>query len=180
MDLRDFSNAANTTKVGAAEFAPTVFNSKYYKDKMKTVLASKYQLDAIVKDFPGLDEDTIPSIAVPFLLIMALECGLYTLSFIGNGLYAVKSVCGMTFLSSKEEMRDNDLGELITGLSTVKKLCEEVQAVVTKKAQLKDNNSKNKMRALRGDQGDETHTQLTWWREIWCPPPLTMITELCD
>lgn len=74
MDLRFVSSSLadsnKTVDMSTGEFAPCVYKSKHYKDKLKTALASKSQMNDIFQKFPGLTEEIITSTAIPFILVM--------------------------------------------------------------------------------------------------------------
>ncbi|KAI9343683.1 hypothetical protein BD770DRAFT_414394 [Pilaira anomala] len=107
---------------GVAEFAPKVFPSKYYRDKLKMILASKAQLNSLVKDFSDLDKDSLRNLNIPFISIMGFECEIYTLRLIANGLYGVELIYSMTFPSTVVSLKEDGLRqtvEEIRGIKTV-------------------------------------------------------------
>ncbi|CAO3703383.1 unnamed protein product [Rhizopus stolonifer] len=59
--------------IAVAKFTPKVFKSKYYKDKLKTVLAIKAQLNDLLRNNEDLDEKTLKDIAISFMTMMGLE-----------------------------------------------------------------------------------------------------------
>lgn len=77
MDLRlivsSLKDNRKTNDAGAGKFVSSAFNSKYYKDKLKSVLVSKLQVNALSKNFPGLDEETISSTPMPLFWLWGLS-----------------------------------------------------------------------------------------------------------
>lgn len=72
----------------------------------------------------------------------------------------------MTFPSSNQELKYDGLLDVLTGLFLLKKLCEDVKVVISKKNDAFITNNKSKMKSLRGKQIEDT-INIEWWREMW-------------
>ncbi|CEI94269.1 hypothetical protein RMCBS344292_08483 [Rhizopus microsporus] len=175
MDLRlivsGMSRQNEIIDAAVAEFSPKVFKSKHYKDKLKTVLASKAQLNSLLKNYDYLDEESLKDIAIPFMTIMGLECEIYTLRLAANGLYVVDVIYTMNFPSSDEMKLGGNMKNLIRGLYLVKDLCRDVIETNKKKKANLRKKTKRSQKGLRGDDDKVVRTRLDWSRDLWCPPP---------
>lgn len=70
--------ARASVNADTSEFAPNIYRSKHYKDKVKTVLAGVCLIIYYVtfKDFPVLTKEIVNA-DIPFIIVMGLENVLY-------------------------------------------------------------------------------------------------------
>lgn len=88
MDLRVIANTLTKQDVqadtGAGELSKKVEKSKLYRDKLKSVLSSKLNLNQRLDESP-FSKINAKTIFVPFVIIMGLEAIVYTLNMASNG-----------------------------------------------------------------------------------------------
>lgn len=100
---------------------------------MKVVLASKAQLNSILKNYPNLETGDLKDINIPFMTIMGFECEIYTLRLVVNDLYAANITHSMMFPSSIESLIEDGLKDVVKGLYLLESLCEKVSGTNNKK-----------------------------------------------
>lgn len=94
MDLRIINSLGDEEAIpdsATGEIAKSIFKSRFYQDKLKTVLASKMDLNQFVGSPLKFYADT-PSIYIPFFIIAELQATACVLYLGSNGLYILDEV----------------------------------------------------------------------------------------
>ena len=101
------------------EFASTSNTSttKLYKDKLKSVLASKVHLNSILKSMKLIPPSAINSITVPIVQIMGTSCYIYALSLVDKEVYCVQDVCSFCFPRTLKELKQQEFEKMVCCLS---------------------------------------------------------------
>ncbi|KAG0169310.1 hypothetical protein DFQ28_001147 [Apophysomyces sp. BC1034] len=76
----------------SVEFAKEIFESKHYRDKLKTVVAAKAYLNEFLSKHSGISSDQIPKVLFPFAIVSGFELQIFALRLTHPGLYAVDRV----------------------------------------------------------------------------------------
>jgi hypothetical protein len=94
--------------------------SKFYKDKLKTVLSNKMNLNQLVESFPESYKSTQP-VYIPIIIMAELEAALYSL-YLGsnNELYIINKVSTIISLPRTFfEVKDRRISSLVSSLNIV-------------------------------------------------------------
>ncbi|SAL97108.1 hypothetical protein [Absidia glauca] len=125
LDLRIIA-ACNTftMEVTTGEFARTTTTneSKLFKDKLKSVLATKVHLNHILATMSYMPAQTIKSIKVPIIQIMGLNCYVYSLAIIDKGVYCLRDEGHFVYPGTLRQMKN---GCMATMLEDLDKLNQE-------------------------------------------------------
>ncbi|KAI8095798.1 hypothetical protein BDF21DRAFT_328333, partial [Thamnidium elegans] len=72
------------------EFSKSVEESKFYKNKLKSLLACKLNLNSSLKDAEklNLNLNTV-KISSPFVIVMGLDAAVYNVTLSSGGLYVL-------------------------------------------------------------------------------------------
>ena len=122
MDLRIISSLNNEKMVpnlATGEIAKDIWMSKFYKDKLKTVLSSKMDLNQFVESFPKSYKSTLP-VYIPFIIMAALEATVYALYLGSNGLYIINEVATISLPRTLFEVKDGRISKVVSSLNIVK------------------------------------------------------------
>lgn len=120
MDLRLFSILNHKDTKGKnvyidnafGEFAHTSSPAKYYKDKRKTVVASKAALNCIIGKNKSVD---YKDLRVPYLIVMGFQMHLCYLVLVSPGFYITKKFKTLHFPETIQHIKA-DTEQLINGL----------------------------------------------------------------
>lgn len=112
MDLRIIKSLGDEKVMpdfATGEVAKSILKSKFYKDKLKTVLTSKMDLNKFVESPLKFYADT-PSIYIPFFIIAELEATVCVLHMGSNGLYILNEVTTISLPTTSLEVKNGALG----------------------------------------------------------------------
>ncbi|CDH50674.1 predicted protein [Lichtheimia corymbifera JMRC:FSU:9682] len=128
MDLRlmDFADN-NIPNYGCDEVVVEVFRHKYYKVKLKTIIAAKTHLNQILECHNSSLTD-IPSITCPFILISGYEVSLYSMYIPCPGLYFLDSLRHAWFPTTNDATTKHEIRNTLALLGCYVELCTSVKA----------------------------------------------------
>lgn len=91
------------------EYARKPIPSKYFKDRLKLILATKAYINDLVNNSPCLSEEDIVLIKIPFIRIMGFEGLLSIMSLKDKGIYVVEDIQKFKFptTTKKSQKRRN-------------------------------------------------------------------------
>lgn len=122
LDLRIMMNLdyeKGLPDLGSGELAKDFYSSKFYRDKLKTVLSSKIDLNQMIESFPNSYEGA-PQIYIPFIIMNQLEATVYSLQLTHNGLYVLSEVVTISLPGTLIEVKDGGIERMVEGLNLVK------------------------------------------------------------
>jgi hypothetical protein len=120
LDLRIIAACnASTMEVTTGEFARNTKTneSKLFRDKMKSVLATKVHLNHILATMPYMPAQVINTIKVPIVQIMGLNCYVYSLSIIDKGIYCLRDECHFVYPGTLAQIRKGKMATMLEGLN---------------------------------------------------------------
>ncbi|KAI9483375.1 MAG: hypothetical protein EXX96DRAFT_557979, partial [Benjaminiella poitrasii] len=131
MNLRNIMSLDNQKIIPdftTEEIAKDISKSKFYTDKLKTVLSSKMDLNQFIESFPKSYENTLP-IYISFFIIAEIEATVCVLYSGFNGLYIINKVTNISLPTTLLEVKDGarsslnaiKLNQTNTKLHSVKK-----------------------------------------------------------
>ncbi|KAG1158995.1 hypothetical protein G6F36_014114 [Rhizopus arrhizus] len=112
--------------LATGEIAKDIWKSKFYKDKLKTVLSSKMDLNQFVESFPKSYVNTLP-VYIPFIIMAELEATVYALYLGSNELYIINEVTTISLPRTLFEIKDGGISRVVSSLNIVKKLVADVK-----------------------------------------------------
>lgn len=104
----------------SGEYAKKPFSSKYFKDRIKLVLASKAYMNSLILSCRHIDNAGILDIKIPFLQIMGFEAQLSILSMQDKELYVVEDLQKFYFPITKKHIRQGGINDLVKAFSLLK------------------------------------------------------------
>ncbi|KAI7856249.1 hypothetical protein BDC45DRAFT_479885 [Circinella umbellata] len=116
------------------EFPKEVFNSKYYKDKLKAVLAAKAHMNQHF-ECNNISLEGAQDFKYPFLLITGYEICSYYIQLIVPGLYILNSVNQAWFPTTTKEIKEGAIGNIIRLLGCFNDMCFRVKSFHHEKAE---------------------------------------------
>lgn len=123
MDLLRIISCLDNEKMmpnlATGEIAKGIWMSKFYKDKLKTVLSSKMYLNQFVNSFPKPYESTLP-VFITFIIMAELEAAVYALCIGSNGLYIINEVTTISLSKTLFEVKDARISRVVSSLNIVK------------------------------------------------------------
>lgn len=175
MDLRILSslNSEKTVpNLATGEIAKDIWKSKLYKDKLKTVLSSKMDLNQFVESFPNSYKRSLP-VYIPFIIMASLEATVYVLHLGSNGLYIINEVTNISLPRTLFEVKDGGISKVVSSLNIVKKLVIDVKQMNQDIIELRGIKKRKTMKQLTtsqmGNNQDDADCK-KWIRPIWFPP----------
>lgn len=108
----------------SGEYAKKPFSSKYFKDRIKLVLASKAYMNSLILSCRHIDNAGILDIKIPFLQIMGFEAQLSILSMQDKELYVVEDLQKFYFPITKKHIRQGGINDLVKAFSLLKVINE--------------------------------------------------------
>ncbi|KAG1168419.1 hypothetical protein G6F70_009124 [Rhizopus microsporus] len=175
MDLRIISSLNNEKMVpnlATGEIAKDIWMSKFYKDKLKTVLSSKMDLNQFVESFPKSYKSTLP-VYIPFIIMAALEATVYALYLGSNGLYIINEVATISLPRTLFEVKDGRISKVVSSLNIVKKLVVDVKQLnqhITELRRIKKRKTIKQLTASQMSSNQDEADCKAWIRPIWFPP----------
>lgn len=175
MDLRILSslNSEKTVpNLATGEIAKDIWKAKLYKDKLKTVLSSKMDLNQFVESFPHSYNRSLP-VHIPFIIMAALEATVYVLYLGANGLYIINEVTNISLPRTLFEVKDGGISKVVSSLNIVKKLVIDVKQMNQDIIELRGIKKRKTMKQLTTSQMGNSQDDAickTWIRPIWFPP----------
>ncbi|SAL97111.1 hypothetical protein [Absidia glauca] len=119
LDLRIIAACSTSTmEVTTGEFARTTTTneSKLFKDKLKSVLATKVHLNHTLTTMPYMPAHAIKSIKVPIIQIMGLNCYVYSLAIIDKGVYCLRDEGHFVYPGTFRKMKNRCMATMLEGL----------------------------------------------------------------
>lgn len=129
LDLRIVITDINDKEVDVftGEFASytATIASKMNRDLLKSVLATKGHLNAILEKMPYIPANKIDKVVLPLIQIMGLSCIVYTMNIIDKKLYTVQKVASFNYPSTLRELKAGSIKKVLDGfaLIDVSKIC---------------------------------------------------------
>ncbi|KAI8887283.1 hypothetical protein K501DRAFT_330694 [Backusella circina FSU 941] len=175
MDLRIINSLGDERVMpdfATGEISKSVLKSKFYQDKLKTVLTSKMDLNQFVESSLKFYADT-PSIYIPFFIITELEATVCVLYLGSNGLYVINEVTTISLPTTSLEVKDGAVLSAISKLNMMKKLVADIRQLNTNIADLEKVKKRKTVKALTGSQINNDKDEVNfkeWIRPVWFPP----------
>lgn len=122
MDLRiinSLGDEKSKSDIATAEIAKNITPSKFYKDKLKTMLSSKADINEIISSLSKVNDSTV-SIYVPFIIIAELEATVCALHLGGNGLYVINEVTTISLPTTLLEVKNGGILTAVNNLYILK------------------------------------------------------------
>ncbi|GAA5814873.1 hypothetical protein MFLAVUS_008376 [Mucor flavus] len=94
------------------EYARKPIPSKYFKDRLKLILATKAYINDLVNNSPCLSEEDIVLIKIPFIQIMGFEGLLSIMSLKDKGIYVVEDMQKFKFPTTEKQVRKEGINDL--------------------------------------------------------------------
>ena len=172
MDLRltDIADV-NIPDYGCGEVAAELFQHKYYKDKLKTVLAAKSHLNQLLES-SDIAAPNIPAIDYPFILISGYEIALYSMHMPYPGLYILEAVKQSWFPTINDEIRSHGIRDVLALIDCYVGLCLSVKSRNQDKRDVHKVNSRKSMNDLtkikfKSEGSSTTSSAVAWIRPLW-------------
>lgn len=102
--------------------------SKYYTDKLKSVLAAKRHLNHLILSLPFISPSSLKALRIPIILVMGLNCHLFTLSLIDQNVYVVQKVHSFSYPRTYRQVSEGGIAKILDGFAII-----EVSNIYTKK-----------------------------------------------
>lgn len=122
MDLRIINSLDDEKTMpdfATGEIAKSILKSKFYKDKLKTVLLSKIDLNQLIESSSKFNESTL-SIYMPFFIIAELEATVCVLYLGSNGLYIINEITTISLPTTSLEVKNGAALRVISKLNIMK------------------------------------------------------------
>ncbi|KAG0740990.1 hypothetical protein G6F35_003293 [Rhizopus arrhizus] len=158
--------------LGSSELAKDIHRSKFYRDKLKTVLSSKIDLNQMIESFPN-SYGGAPPIHIPFIIMNQLEATMYSLQLAHNGLYVLNEVTTISLPITLIEVKDGGIERMVERLNLVKKLVMDVKHVNEEVIELRNIKKRKTIKNLtitRNSSNTNEADQKVWMRPVWFPP----------
>ncbi|KAG2227618.1 hypothetical protein INT45_002303 [Circinella minor] len=187
LDLRLLNSLdKDTPDYACGEFAKEVFSSKYYKDKLKAVLAAKAHMNQYFA-CNNISLERAQDFKYPFLLITGFEICSYYIQLIGPGLYILNSVNQAWFPTTIKEIKEGAIGNIIRLLGCFNDMCLRVKSFhhekgethkIKRRKSMSDltNNTETSVKLTTPsdatsstDIPNQTVTAVQWTRKLWTP-----------
>lgn len=101
-----------------SEIAKPATKHKLYKDKLKSILASKCHVNNFLTSVPYIRAEDIRRLRFPIMQIMGMDVHVYVLRIPCRGIYVVDNACSFSFPCSLKSLR-TDVEKMIDSLSLV-------------------------------------------------------------
>ncbi|KAI9252222.1 hypothetical protein EDC94DRAFT_526061, partial [Helicostylum pulchrum] len=148
------------------EFASTrtTTEGKIYNDKLKSVLASKCHLNALLGTLIFLPENQVKNICISIIQIMGQNLSLYALSLVEKEVYTVQNIMNVEYTRTIKKLRGG-VDKIITLFSHVDHLIENLEEKIGEFSR----DTSNKMKSITG-RGRQSHkfkveewtSEVTW------------------
>jgi len=121
LDLRlvMIQNDKNIVDNCTGEMAKKATVTKIYKDKLKSVIASKCHLNTFIKEVPYIRAQDVPLIKIPIIQVAGFSRKLSVLSLPKKKEYKLEDVSPFCFPKSLQQIQTGYLENLINFLSTI-------------------------------------------------------------
>lgn len=149
------------------EYARKPFPSKYFKDRLKLILATKAYSNDLVNNSPCLSKDDIVCIKIPFIQTMGFE-GLLSVMYLKDKcIYVVEDVQKFIFPTTKKQIRKEGINNLVKFLSVLHRLLENVKEYIEEGTYNHDTNLMANI--SNGTRPSRNKTNKDWINKIICP-----------
>ncbi|KAI7867564.1 hypothetical protein BDF14DRAFT_1983690 [Spinellus fusiger] len=130
MDLRLVTASPNRqlSDNGYGEFSKLVSEQKFFKDKRKTVVASKALLNSIISKDPFIN---FQEVHIPYVIVMGFELHLYSLSLSQKKIYMTRKIKSVFFPTTLDNLPEAAQA-LVSGLLNLLEMSLTVKRLATK------------------------------------------------
>ncbi|KAI9024299.1 hypothetical protein CLU79DRAFT_844944 [Phycomyces nitens] len=144
LDLRlvMIQNDENTVDGCTGEMAKKAAVKKIYKDKLKSVIASKCHLNTFLKEVPYIHAQDVPLIKIPIIQVAGFSGKLSVLSLPKKKEYKLDDV-SFCFPKSLQQIRTGYLENLIDFLSTIDDLLGDLRKIYHDNSSSTENDIEN-------------------------------------
>ncbi|KAI7891393.1 uncharacterized protein EV154DRAFT_223478 [Mucor mucedo] len=151
------------------EYARKAIPGKFFKDKLKLILASIAYINDIIINCPYLEEDDYLNIKIPLVQIMGFEGSLSIMRLKDKGVYVVEEIAKLRFPTTKKQLREGGIKELVKVLSLLKHLLDNLQEIMEEE---KFNHKDSKMTGISNESRPPQRNSAfkDWVTEIVVPP----------
>ncbi|KAI7861396.1 hypothetical protein BDF14DRAFT_1870144 [Spinellus fusiger] len=166
MRIMIMKNGKHVVEGGTCEYAKNPVRSKYFRDRLKLVLASKAYINNVIENSPYLAEEDIKNIKIPLIQIMGFEAQLSTISVKEKGIYAVEDLLKFSFPTSKKQIRQGGINNIIKALSLIQHLIHELEELLEEG---KVDREGGKMTSISNETSHKKNKAKDWIDEVVCP-----------
>ncbi|KAG2217945.1 hypothetical protein INT45_008561 [Circinella minor] len=104
-----------------------VTTTKLYKDKLKSVFASKVHLNHIIQQMKYLPVNHIQTIQIPIIQILGMSCYIYSVSIVDKKVYCVQDVCNFVYPRTLPELADKGFEKMVSCIYKVKEMIDNIR-----------------------------------------------------
>ncbi|KAI8329001.1 hypothetical protein BC941DRAFT_443976 [Chlamydoabsidia padenii] len=139
--------------------------SKLYNDRLKSTLATKCHLNKLLSHLPYIPPSKVSSIYIPIIQIMGLICTIYALSILDKQVYGVQVVSEFVYPRTTNEIRNDYIGKLLTGLHQVNVMMGSLENALANYSR----DTSNAMKSITGNQKSRPLININSWTSevIW-------------
>ncbi|CAO3699365.1 unnamed protein product [Rhizopus stolonifer] len=139
---------------------------KLYRDKLKSVLASKCHLNALLEKLSFLPVSQVSNIRLPILQVMGQSISLYVISSIDKQVYAVQNVIDAEYPRNVKMVRDGGIAKILNLFEHVDYFIESIEEDIKNYSR----DTSNKMKAITGGSNSRKFKAEEWTSEVkWEP-----------
>ncbi|RCH83129.1 hypothetical protein CU097_006986 [Rhizopus azygosporus] len=103
--------------LSSCEYASKALRSKFFKDRLKLVLAPKAYINGLIANSSYLAEEDIKRIKIPLIQIIGFEAQLTISSVKDKGIFTAEVVFKLSFPTTKKEIEQGAISNIIKALS---------------------------------------------------------------
>ncbi|GAA5817191.1 hypothetical protein MFLAVUS_010734 [Mucor flavus] len=157
LDLRIVITDINDKEVDVftGEFASytATIASKMNRDLLKSVLATKGHLNAILEKMPYIPANKIDKVVLPLIQIMGLSCIVYTMNIIDKKLYTVQKVASFNYPSTLRELKAGSIKKVLDGFALIDATITNVNEMIAEFSRTPTNTLSDLLNGKRKNAG---------------------------
>lgn len=87
---------------------------KYYKDALKLTLSAKQHLNTIISSLHSLTPKELPSIKLPIVQIMGINCYISCINLVDKNVYVLQDVYTFNYPKTIKEIKEGAIDDIMT------------------------------------------------------------------
>lgn len=88
---------------------------KYYKDVLKLTLATKQHLNTIISSLHSLTPKKLPSIKLPIVLIVSMNCHISCINLVDKNVYVLQDIYTFNYPKTIKEIKEGAIDDIMIG-----------------------------------------------------------------
>ncbi|KAL4210108.1 hypothetical protein AB4K20DRAFT_1986903 [Rhizopus microsporus] len=88
---------------------------KYYKDVLKLTLATKQHLNTIISSLHSLTPKKLPSIKLPIVLIVSMNCHISCINLVDKNVYVLQDIYTFNYPKTIKEIKEGVIDDIMIG-----------------------------------------------------------------